>query len=238
MNQHTLLCVEGKNDALAIQSLLQRHSIFLNIRWKNDDSGEINIAESVEKLLESMHVQIVQRRSQPIGFIVDADLDPANPGQSWRNRWKSIRDRLNQIGFSCPEDPVPSGTILRGSIDGGIPAVVGIWLMPNNSSDGMLEDFLRGLINENDALISLAHTATDQAIRVDRRFPEVHRTKAVIHTWLAWQKKPGQAFGTAIQTQKSFQHDTQLANAFVTWFRELFQISAEGRLPRDMDIQD
>lgn len=95
--------------------------------------------------------------------------------------------------------------------------------MPNNTDSGMLENFLQGLIAEGDKLLPVAQEATSKAIVADRRFPEIHEQKAVMHTWLAWQEKPGLPFGTAI-TAQYFQHDTKTAQAFVNWFRKLFQV--------------
>ena len=54
-------------------------------------------------------------------------------------------------------------------------------------------------------------------------YPVVHRSKALIHTWLAWQQVPGQPMGLAI-TAQALSHDTPLALAFVGWLRRLFAV--------------
>src|SRR5207253_6469977 len=101
---------------------------------------------------------------------------------------------------------------------------VGIWLMPDNQHDGTLDTFLRDLVQAADPLIGHAETATDTASQLGARFPAVHRLKAVLHAWLAWQEVPGKPYGTAIKAQY-FRHDTPAALKFVEWFKSLYRIS-------------
>lgn len=42
-----------------------------------------------------------------------------------------------------------------------------------------------------------------------------------LHTWLAWQERPGIPFGTALEAQV-FRHDTEDALRFISWFNRLF----------------
>ncbi|WP_371258171.1 DUF3226 domain-containing protein [Thiohalocapsa sp. ML1] len=42
------------------------------------------------------------------------------------------------------------------------------------------------------------------------------------HTWLAWQRQPGQPFGTAIK-MATLRHDSALGRRFVAWMRTLFE---------------
>ena len=47
--------------------------------------------------------------------------------------------------------------------------------------------------------------------------------KAVLHTWLAWQEEPGLSYGTAMRA-RFFGDDSPAAQAFVSWFRTVFNI--------------
>ena len=95
--------------------------------------------------------------------------------------------------------------------------------MPDNRRSGAIEEFLRDLIADGDSLIQLAETSTDRAKELGAAFPNTHRAKAVLHTWLAWQKRPGVPYGTAIKA-RYFQHDSAAARAFVDWFKRVFQV--------------
>jgi hypothetical protein len=52
-------------------------------------------------------------------------------------------------------------------------------------------------------------------------FKPVHLSKAILHTYLAWQNKPGQPLGRAI-TQKALRPHTSIADAFADWLRLVF----------------
>jgi hypothetical protein len=78
--------------------------------------------------------------------------------------------------------------------------------MPDNDvSPGMLEDFLKRCIPEDDPLIARAEACVEEALQIldgpppiKGRLTRAKRPKAVMHTWLAWQKEPGTALGQAI----------------------------------------
>ena len=66
----------------------------------------------------------------------------------------------------------------------------GLWVMPNNRDEGMLEDWIKHCIHpdENDLF---AHAGTVVDTLPQTKFKPIHISKAEVATWLAWQKKPG-----------------------------------------------
>ena len=204
------LFVEGRDDLYSIGELLARHGI----QRGADKVANIEESKTVEKLLEAIVTRVKVGGEFPIGFVLDADSPVID-------RWRSVRDRLlkGQVE-DVPESPSAEGFIGRSS---EWQTKVGVWLMPDNLSDGMLEDFLQRLLADNDTLIRFARTATEDSIAHGAKYSPVHRSKAVIHAWLAWQAKPGEPFGTAIHA-KYFRHDTEIALRFVAWYRTLFEI--------------
>ena len=102
---------------------------------------------------------------------------------------------------------------------------LGIWIMPDNSSSGMLENFLHYLIPDTDqSLWNFAKSSVDTAKINSAPFRDVHLPKAEIHTWLAWQDPPGERFGIAI-TKKFLDPHSTSATAFVDWFKNLFGLN-------------
>ncbi|MCY3536289.1 MAG: hypothetical protein OXH24_01065 [Cyanobacteria bacterium MAG IRC3_bin_20] len=93
--------------------------------------------------------------------------------------------------------------------------------MPDNQRAGALEEFLAGLVTQGDSLLGLAECSTEKARSKGATFPDTERAKAVLHTWLAWQKDPGLPYGTAIKAQ-FFDHNSRRALAFVAWYGRLF----------------
>lgn len=199
------LLVEGKDDMYAIIALLERHGV------RFDDGPYVHVADSVEQVLAAV---TVDAKSYPcLGVVLDADLDVST-------RWQAVRDRLAAAAIQTPEAPPRDGYIGRGHLED---YRIGVWVMPDNRSTGMLEDFLRMLIAPNDGTWDHANEATSRARELGAPISALHQAKGAIHTWLAWREEPGKPFGTAI-TARYFQHDTPEALAFIAWFRELFAV--------------
>ena len=52
-------------------------------------------------------------------------------------------------------------------------------------------------------------------------FQSLHLSKAIIHTYLAWQDEPGYPMGQAI-TKQSLRPHTDIAIKFTDWLTRLF----------------
>ncbi len=124
-----------------------------------------------------------------------------------------IRSGYNTV----PVAPNLNGTIIK---EEELP-VVGIWLMPDNTIPGMLENFVSFLIRPDDSLWPMAEEVLQKVIEKDRRFRETYQMKAQLHTWLAWQKQPGTPLGLAI-TNRYLDADAPHAQKLMDWIRQLF----------------
>jgi hypothetical protein len=93
--------------------------------------------------------------------------------------------------------------------------------MPNNRVPGILEDFLRYLVPPGNALFSYAEQSVNGIAEDLRMFRPVDTPKALIHTWLAWQKEPGKPLGISI-TAGFLAHTAVEAEAVVNWIQRLF----------------
>jgi len=108
---------------------------------------EIRSHGGAEQLLESFPVRLKESEIEAIGVVIDADTDLAA-------RWLSLRNRLMQAGYeSVPNDPVPAGTVLQPPSGTLLPRV-GLWIMPDNQTTGILEDFLRFLVPQGSCLFA------------------------------------------------------------------------------------
>jgi hypothetical protein len=149
-----------------------------------------------------------------LGIIVDANSDLLA-------RWQAVRNRLIASGtVTLPDTPLPEGTI--ATIDQGYRKLrIGIWIMPDNQSLGMLEDFIGQIVPDGDDLWDKAKLNVDEIERP--RFPEQHKSKAYIHTWLAWQEEPGKPLGLAI-TFRYLDANTPTAQKLIDFLRRLFEL--------------
>ena len=130
-----------------------------------------------------------------IGIIVDADLDK-NGVPAGEVKWQKISSRLNQIGYTCPQKHNPSGTIIEHE---ALPNV-GVWIMPDNESEGIIEDFMNGLINSDDKLLQYVDESISK-IEMDsvNRYKSKDQSKAKMATWLSWQEDPGKPLWIALK---------------------------------------
>jgi hypothetical protein len=207
------LLVEGKDDRHVVWALCAKHQLPERFSVEIPGQGE----GGVDPLLDSIPVRLKIARLRALGIVLDADTN-------LQSRWQAIVTRLQQAGYvDFPETPDRTGTII---IQTGKPKV-GVWIMPDNQLLGMIEHFVTQLIPSDDHLLAKA-TATLNEIEAKRlhRYLLIHRQKALIHTWLAWQALPGQPMGQAI-TAKVLQHDSPLALLFVQWLDRLFDLSTE-----------
>ena len=207
MASSKILLVEGTDDFHVVLNLQGSRG------FRILDKSQIKNLEGVDKLLESLPVQIRASEAGVVGAILDADTNLAD-------RWQGIRARLEQLGYlSIPEIPDLNGTIVNPPLQTLLPKV-GIWLMPDNSTSGILEDFLRFLVPANDTLVSVAEATIDSLPH--KPFPQKDRSKALMHTWLAWQLEPGRPFGQAI-TARFLDTNVAHADTFILWLKTLFE---------------
>jgi len=207
---HPILWVETKNDGHAITQLLDQFHIVLDkttgpVLWRDKDG--------FQNLLESIAVQPKEDSTRPIGFVMDTDIGVDA-------RWTQVRAKLLQVCHTVPETCPGSGFVAMTKHP---TRRIGVWLLPDCLSSGEeLEHLLWRMVPKTDALRSIAESSTEAAATKDRRFKAEDELKATVHCWLAWQASPGESFGHAIR-KKCFEHDIPAAQAFVAWFRELYQ---------------
>ena len=184
MADRKILLVEGPDDEHVLKHICGNRGIAR--------LDEVKPHGGVEQLLESIPVQVKAGEDGDIvGVVIDADTDV-------KARWQSLRDPLINLGYQdVPADPTPDGTVSDPPTHLLRPRV-GIWIMPDNRSNGILEDFLRFLVPHGSTLFSHVQSSVAAIPPEDRRFSHLAEPKAIIHTWLAWQEEPGRPSGTAI----------------------------------------
>jgi hypothetical protein len=171
----------------------------------------VHAKNGVDEVLETFFAELRAPGIERFGLIVDANGDA-------QARWGSIRHTLMSEGYEAvPKRLVADGMIIPGTAHRPL---FGTWIMPDNGSPGALEDFVASLVPLDDDLWARAGEAVDGIPLESRRFPGVRRSKAHIHTWLAWQEDPGSPMGQAIGKGDLDAH-APAAQAFVAWLRRL-----------------
>jgi hypothetical protein len=207
------LLVEGQDDLFSIVGLMEHH-----VAWSNQrDAAPVFIyaVGSVSEILDATFIRTKLKESglEILGFMIDADDDPIA-------RWDSFRSLCGHAFAHLPSALPAKGLVIENEYG----LRLGFWLMPDCSSSGMLETFLRHLVPEPaEPLWQHAATSFDEAISLQAPCRPVHADKARIHTWLAWQDPPGDSPGRAL-TRRALDPKSPMAAPFVAWFKQLYQL--------------
>ena len=207
------LLVEGEVDKRVIPYLMEANGV----TWKVGDRHVVHIQSfgGVDELLKPgvIGAELQASKLEALGVLVDANGDALR-------RWDQIKDRICDQFGDLPDEIPESGLDVVHPVGPRF----GIWIMPDNRFSGMLEDFLVRLIPENSRnLYELAENCVAEAERNGAPFRETHRTKAQVHTWLAWQDEPGKQLHQAVD-HGVLKPDKPESQAFVKWFRQLFEV--------------
>ena len=202
-----VLLVEGPDDKHVVIHLSERSELEQNF-WIIEKEGK-------DKLVDSIVLEARTPGRTILGIVLDANDNP-------NARWQAVTGRLNRLRqedhFELPElpdQPEQSGTILEGRLR------IGVWLMPDNSSTGELEDFVGSMIPSGDPVWPLSEAYIESIPPADRKFAPGKIQRAKVHAWLATREEP-RRMGLAIKA-RDLVTDAANTAAFVDWLRTLFQ---------------
>lgn len=113
------------------------------------------------------------------------------------------------------------GMIVDG-IDTEIYPKVGVWIMPDNAYSGTLENFLLSMVEQGDELMNkVEDVLTEIETLKIKRYRDIDRNKAKVHTFLSWESKPGNSLRTEI-VSRVLNPKTASATMFVDWLKLLY----------------
>ena len=200
------LVVEGDNSDSQTITRLMCHF------WP-DSPVVIESGHGVNDILkkEFISTRIKDPTTEILGFLLDADTDS-------HARFTSFRSLC--VNY-FPDMPVnlPANGLVAVNKNG---KRIGLWVMPDNKSNGTIEAFLKYLVP--DKQIPLWQHAVKSACEAKSHgadYREGHVDKAYLYTWLAWLDKPGQSPGRAL-AKKILDPYASSAIPFMKWFMELY----------------
>ncbi len=212
--RNKILLVEGAEDQRVIPELIEANGI----NWGTSNNPLVYIRDcgGYDNLADPDLISSELKASglTKLGLIIDADEEP-------ENRWQSLRNACLESIPNLPKD-LPREGLIHDTEEG---IKFGVWIMPDNQPQGMLETFLTYLIpDSNNSLWQLAQNVTQTAKEQGAPFKQTHFDKANIYTWLAWQDPPGRQLHDAIK-QRILDPRHPEAQTFVTWFRNLYDLT-------------
>ena len=189
-----------------------------HIEWpqnKHDAPVWVTIGNGADEILKDGYLTAILKGHaiQTVGVMLDADTKP-------KGRYGQIRHLCRGMFPSLPDEIPEAGLI----VDNDDEKRLGVWIMPDNSSDGGIETFLKYLVpNKSESQWVLANECVARARGIGAECREAHVEKANLFTWLAWQDPPGQYPGIAL-SKKILDPHAASAAAFVAWFRALYRL--------------
>ena len=207
------LIVEGVTDKIVVPYLMEANGV----TWPEppDHPVEIESWGSIDEILkpEAINNEVKEPGREALGVVVDANGDAAA-------RWDELKTRCDSEFAGLPDRIPAEGLHLVHSLGPRF----GVWIMPDNRFEGMLEDLLVRLVPDYSGdLYDLARNCVATARSKDAPFKDAHERKAEIYTWLAWQDPPGLRLHEAVK-HRVLDPTRPESRRFVDWFRRLFDL--------------
>jgi hypothetical protein len=197
------LLVEGSDDQHVIWALCEKFNLKENF--------EVIDCKGISKLEEQISIRFKESGIRTVGLIIDADTN-------LQARWEQIKTQVKDLGFIL--DSLPKEGLI---IENNKSQKLGVWIMPDNNLSGMLEDFIAFLVPKDDKLLPLAKEKLEDLEQQGlNKYKSIHHSKALIHTWLAWQEDPGTPIGLSI-TKRYLETDNDVSKTFISWLIKLFE---------------
>lgn len=196
-----LLLVEGKNDLMVFANIFEKNKV--------KESFKIQDKNGFTQIFKSLPIYF-KTDIKTLGVVLDAD-------SNLQSKWQQLKGLLTSVGYE-PTTLNVNGTIL---IADELPRF-GVWIMPNNQENGMLEDFVKHLVPKDDRIMPFVEKKLEELESEKlNNYKPIHKSKARIHTWLAWQEDPGTPMGLAIN-KTYLDSNADLSQHFVKWINDLF----------------
>lgn len=209
------LLVEGQDDLRVIPELIGKNGIYWGAK-KEEAIISIQECGGYENITyDLIYTELQTGRCTHLGLMVDADDNAFL-------RWQSIRNACLQIeSISHLPEQIPETGLIINTLDG---KKIGVWIMPDNIIEGMLETFLGYMIPEQgEHLWQYAQQVAREAKNKGATFKESYIDKAEIYTWLAWQDEPGRQIHQAIK-YNILNPQTPKVQGFINWFKDLYDL--------------
>lgn len=214
------LIVEG-NDAIALALLCQKSGLMPPLGYEQPAKfkGEfVSVAGSDTNVLKHLRLSLTEPALSNIGVIIDAN--DYGPGARWQSIRAILAEKYDPATLLSADDQAGPKIIVEADMP-----KIGVWIMPDNANSGYLEHFLSMLVPSGNALWQYDETVVyDLMTKPFNELTPARRQKALLYTWLAWQREPGKPFGLAIQAGY-LDHAAPVVQPFLQWFAQTFQLA-------------
>ncbi|MCF6346460.1 MAG: hypothetical protein L3J00_08340 [Thiomicrorhabdus sp.] len=151
-----------------------------------------------------------------IAVIVDADYIKHGSGK--QKTFVQVSNILEEFDFTLRDSDSDQKGFLFNHSDGL--EDFGLWIMPNNHSEGMLEDWIIECVESDEKVLFDQAVISVQNLS-SPKFSAHLQSKAKVATWLAWQKKPGHGLYGAM-TEELLDNNSMSYTNLSNWLQKIF----------------
>lgn len=193
-----ILLVEGEADRSFFEALCRSLNLDTQVEVAPPRrfGAQRNTKQAALHTLPTLLENLIDREDGRLAVVLDADNH--DHGGGFMRTVRQFSDVVGEFGYRQRTTGARSPDGLLFCHDDGLNDL-GLWVMPNNADEGMLEDWLAQCLTEAE------RPWFDHAIRVidelpwSAKFKTLRRPKAKVATWLAWQERPGEGLYHAVE---------------------------------------
>jgi hypothetical protein len=213
------LLVEGEDDRYFFTQFIkvycQSLTVDVQVIVPKDIGGYYNNKQVAMGQLEVLSRS--QSDSMRLGLVVDADK--ISDGNGCIKTIEQLNDKLanNRFG-NAVKSSTNTGYFFQHDIHR-----CGVWIMPNNNDEGIVEDLLMQSVQDKlgQNLLQHAKNVVDN-LPVPHNFKPHKLSKAYLATWLAWQKNPKETSNLFDVNEPLLDKNANGLKNLQSWFIELF----------------
>lgn len=214
-----LLLVEGEADKSFFEAFCRAQGVSADIRVAPpvEMGGKYNSKQGVFNFLAQSIGQLNDGTLDALAIVVDADR--CRDGGGVEKTVRQIQEKIRTPGYDQGPEHLSTGGLLFKHND-GLPDF-GVWVMPDNTNEGMLEDWILQSVSSNEHdLLQQAQTAVENLSC--QKFKENKLSKAKVATWLAWQENPGEGLYYTV-SQGLLDPNSTLHSGLEKWIKTVFR---------------
>lgn len=152
--------------------------------------------QAVFNIVPTLLDNLLDREGARLAVVVDADSH--EHGGGFERTVEQFSRKVAEYGYHRSSGAAASQPGVLFAHEDGLKDL-GLWVMPNNADEGMLEHWIAQCVSaEEQPRLAHAHRVIDE-LPFDPKFKALHRFKADIATWLAWQARPGEGLYNSVE---------------------------------------
>jgi hypothetical protein len=222
--EKALLLVEGEADKSFFTEVCSRlfsePHIQVEVALTRDMGGRSNTKQGIYNHLNILLRQQADGDIKQLAVVIDADYESVNLPDGFNNTVSKITTIVEPYGFTLKQDQTLfSGLVFEN--DNGL-SDFGLWVMPNNRDEGMLENFIKVCVKTDEQPLFDYAVQVVQTVPEPKKFKQHHYSKAEVATWLAWQKKPGHGLYHVLGDDLLLDTDHALFKKLERWLKQIF----------------